>query len=206
MVFLHHPAVWDASKDSDNAFYQINVNLLEALKERRISLFNFHVPLDHFGVYATSKTLAERLGISIDGTFAEYYGAQCGVIGTTDCKNVQELSEKYAQTVGHKTKLYQYGESAISAEKVAVAAGGGTDTFVLSELVEKGIDVLITGVTLDNKYTRAAHEMARENAINILGGTHYSSEKFAWMEVCKYFDGLGLPATFVEDAPCFEDM
>ena len=81
-----------------------------------------------------------------------------------------------------------------------------TDTFVLSELVEKGIDVLITGVTLDNKYTRAAHEMARENAINILGGTHYSSEKFACMEVCKYFDGLGLLATFVEDAPCFEDM
>jgi len=206
MLFLHHPSVWDTSKDPDNAFYQMNTDLLEALKERRVSLFNFHVPLDNFGVYATSKTLARRLGISIESTFAEYYGALCGVIGTTDCKNVQELSERYTQAVGHETKLYQYGENSISAGKVAIAAGGGTDTFVLNELIEKGIDTLITGVTLDNKYTRFAHEMAKENAINILGGTHYSSEKFACMEVCEYFDGLGLPATFVEDAPCFEDL
>jgi len=98
------------------------------------------------------------------------------------------------------------GESKISGGKVAVAAGGGTDTFVINELIENGIDVLITGVTLNNKYTLSAHELAKENAINLLGGTHYSSEKFACIEMCKYFSGLGLLSAFVEDIPCFDDL
>jgi len=52
----------------------------------------------------------------------------------------------------------------------------------------------------------AAHELARENAINLLGGTHYSTEKFACIEMCKYFSELGLLSAFVEDVPYFEDL
>ena len=49
--------------------------------------------------------------------------------------------------------------------------------------------------------------MFKENYIlNLIGGTHYSSEKFACMAVCEYFSKLGLQAEFVEDIPCFEDL
>ena len=206
MLFIHHPLVWDLSKDSDKAFYQINTELLKRLKENKVSLFNFHYPLDNFGTYSTSKTLADVLGISIEKPFAMYGGAMCGVIGTTDCKDIHELNAKYSQVVGHETRLYQYGEDEIINNKVGVCAGGGNDPAVVSELIENGINVLISGLSLNNKYSSEAHRLEKENNINLLGGTHYSSEKFACMEMCKYFDDLGLQSEFISDDPCFDDL
>jgi len=206
MLYLHHPMDWDLSKDPNKAFYEINTNLLEKLKERRVSLFNFHYPHDNYSEYSTTKTLAEAIGIKIEKPFSEFSGALCGVIGTTDCKDIHELNAKYSQAVGHKTKLYQYGESKIINNKVAIVAGGGNDSDVVNEVIENNINVLITGLTLNNKYSSAAHELEKENKINLIGGTHYSSEKFGCIAMCKYFKKLGLPSEFIEGTPCFEDL
>ena len=206
MLFLHHPLDWDLSKNPEVAFYQINQKSLKRLKENRVSLFNFHYPLDNFNNYSTSKTLAEALGITFEDTFGLFDGATCGVIGTTKCQTVQELNEKYSQVVGHKTKLYQYGKAEITNGRVGVCAGGGNDVIAVQELINKGINVLITGISLRNIYTEEAHKLEEEHGINLLGGTHYSSEKFACMAMCEYFKKLGLEAEFVADVPCFEDL
>jgi hypothetical protein len=60
MLFVHHPLVWDLSKDLNKAFYPPNIHLLKRLKERQISIFNFHLPLDNYGMYATPKRLPTR--------------------------------------------------------------------------------------------------------------------------------------------------
>jgi len=204
MLFLHHPLSWDLSKDPNVAFYQINTDLLIKLKEKNIALFNFHYPLDNYGPYSTSKTLADALGISIEKPFAMIDGAMCGVIGTTNCKDIYELQSKYTQAVGHETKLYKYGSDTIN--KVGVCAGGGNDPTVISELIEMGINVLVSGLSVNNSHSAEAHRLEKEHNINLLGGTHYSSEKFACIEICKYFNKLGLPAEFVNDIPCFVDL
>ena len=206
MLFVHHPLAWDLSKDPNIAFYQINIELLKKLREKRVSLFNFHLPLDNYGNYSTGKTLADALGIVVEKPFNEYYGAICGVIGTTQCKNIHELNDKYSQVVGHKTKLYQYGESKIINNMVGICAGGGNDIDVVTELIENGINVLISGLTVNNKYSVAVHKLEEENKINLLGGSHYSSEKYACMAMCKYFTKLGLQSEFIGDIPCFEDL
>jgi putative NIF3 family GTP cyclohydrolase 1 type 2 len=117
-----------------------------------------------------------------------------------------ELQNKYSEAVGHETKLYQYGDNEIKNGVVAVAAGGGNQTFVLQELVENNINTFVTGITLKNDVSAEVHEFAEKNRIAILGGTHYSSEKFACIAMCKYFGKSGLPAEFIDDEPCFEDM
>ena len=206
MLFLHHPLSWDLSKDPNVAFYQINIELLRKLKEHRVSLFNFHLPLDNYSEYSTSKTLAEALGIVIERPFNLYCGALCGIIGKTDCKDIHELNDRYTQVVGHETKLYQYGESEITDSRIGICAGGGNDYGVVSELIENGINVLISGLTVNNSYSAAVHDMEKENKVNLIGGTHYSSEKYACMAICKYFEKLGLQTEFVEDFPCFEDL
>jgi hypothetical protein len=76
----------------------------------------------------------------------------------------------------------------------------------LQELADKGVSTFVTGVTADNDYARAAHKFAKEKRINILGGTHYSSEAFACRAMCQYFEAVGLPSRFVADEPCLEDM
>ena len=206
MLFLHHPLAWDLSKDPDIAFYQINIKLLKKLRKRRISLFNFHLPLDNYSDYATSKSLADALGIAIERSFAKYCGAMTGVIGTTDCNDVSALSAKYTQVVGHETRLYQYGESKIKNKRVGICAGGGNDTDVVKELVDNGINVLISGLSVKNKYSADAHKLEEQHGVNLLGGTHYSSEKFACIAICEYFKALGLPVEFIPDIPCFDDL
>ncbi|MCL2404159.1 MAG: Nif3-like dinuclear metal center hexameric protein [Defluviitaleaceae bacterium] len=206
MLFVHHPLAWDLSRDPNIAFYQINAKLLKEFKANNISLFNFHYPLDNYGQYSTSKTLASALGIAIEKPFASYNGAMCGIIGTTTCKDIHELNARYAQAVGHKTKLYQYGESTIKNSRVGVCAGSGNDANVVKELVEHGINVLISGLSVKNKYSHEAHCLEMEHNINLIGGTHYSSEKFACIEICKYFCELGLAAEYINDIPCYDDL
>ena len=180
--------------------------LLKKLKERSISLFNFHYPLDNFGEYSTSKTLAEAIGLTIEKPFAKFGGAMCGVIATTDCKDIHELKAKYAEAVGHETKLYQYGTDEITGSRAGVCAGGGNNAETVKELIDSGINVLISGLSLKNKYSEEAHKLEEENKINLIGGTHHSSEKFACLAVCKYFEKLGLESEFIEDEPCFADL
>lgn len=206
MVFLHHPLIWDLGKDPNKIFYEMNVNLLKKLKERRVSLFNFHYPLDNFGEYSTTKTLADALGITVIEPFAEFSGALCGIIGKTDCKDVDELNAKYTKAVGHETRIYQYGSKEIVDGIVALCAGGGNDVGIVEELVKRGINVLVSGISVKNDFSADVHELERKNGINLLGGTHYSSEKFACIAMCGYFNKLGLAAEFIDDVPCLYDM
>jgi putative NIF3 family GTP cyclohydrolase 1 type 2 len=50
------------------------------------------------------------------------------------------------------------------------------------------------------------HRIAKENKINLLGATHYSTEKFACMAIVEYFAELGIEAEFIEGTPCMEDL
>ena len=206
LIFLHHPMDWDLSKDPEKAFYDINAELLAKLKERRISLFNFHYPLDNFGEYGNSKTLAEAIGLKVIKPFADFSGALCGVICEADCNDIHELSIKYSQAVGHETKLYQYGDSSIAKNQVAIVAGGGNDADAVKEVIKNGINILISGLSVSNSYSIAAHEMEQKHKINLIGGTHYSSEKFGCIAMCDYFKKLGLSSEFIEGKPCFEDL
>jgi putative NIF3 family GTP cyclohydrolase 1 type 2 len=206
MLFLHHPITWDLSKDPNQAFYPITNELLQKLKERRVSLFNFHLPLDNYSEYATTKTLADALDIKIEKPYCKIDGAVCGIIGKTDCQDIYELNAKFSQVVGHKTKLYQYGEAEIKDGKVSLCAGGGNDINVVKELINEGLNVHIVGISVESAYSAEAHKLEREHQINLLGGTHYSSEKFACIAMCRYFEKLGIPSEFIEDSPCFEDL
>ncbi|MDL2262935.1 Nif3-like dinuclear metal center hexameric protein [Bacteroidales bacterium OttesenSCG-928-I21] len=205
MLFTHHACNWDLRK-SPTGFYNMNAGFLAALREKQISVYCLHTPLDNYSEYSTSKTLAEKLNIKITKAFVNYSGAICGVIGKTKCNTVNELQKIYLQAIGHSTSLYPYGDDEIKDGMVAVVAGGGNNMFVLPELRENNIGTFITGITLKNEVSAEAHEYAAKNGINILGGTHYSSEKFACIAMCNYFEKLGLPAEFIGDEPCFEDM
>ncbi|MCL2372119.1 MAG: Nif3-like dinuclear metal center hexameric protein [Defluviitaleaceae bacterium] len=206
MLFLHHPLDWDLSKNPSIAFYEMDIELLDKLKANRISLFNFHLPLDNFSEYSTSKTLAEALGIKIEASFGDYNGAACGIIGTTECKTVHELNEKYSRIVGHKTKLYKYGDDIIKDGKVGVCAGGGNDMEIVSKLIANNINVHVVGLSVNNNYSAEVHSLEKKNNVNLLGGTHYSSEKYACIAMCRYFEKLGLKSEFIHGSPCLEDL
>ncbi|MFP4424051.1 MAG: Nif3-like dinuclear metal center hexameric protein [Candidatus Woesearchaeota archaeon] len=203
MLFVHHPSIWDIRKAPD-VFQQMDRKLLQQFQDRRISIYNLHVPLDNYGEYSTSVTLSKALGIEPEESFAPYYGAMAGVFGETELQTVQELQKKFEEAIGHEVSLYNYGEDEIRG-KVALIAGGGNDVECLQEIAEKG-NTFITGITVKNEHSKAAHDFAEQNKINILGGTHYSTEKLACMAMVDYFQKLGLSGEFIPDQPVMEDL
>jgi len=205
MLFVHHASNWDLNK-SPVGFYNMTTSMLEMLKEKRISIYCLHSPLDNYGEFSTSKTFADALDIEFIKTFIKYEGGLCGVIGRTKHKTITELQKQFTQVVGHKTKLYQYGEPSIDDGIVGLCAGGGNQVFVIEELLENNIKTLITGLTVKNDFSAEAHRLGEKHGINIIGGTHYSTEKFACIAMCEYFERNGLLAEFIEDVPCLEDL
>ena len=204
MIFSHHPTNWDL--ENHNGTYAATEDYIAKLRDRNISIYVLHHALDNYGEYSTCKTLADRINMNIERPAFSYCGALCGVIGTLDCKNTGELHAQYSKALGHRTSLYQYGNENIENERIAVCPGGGNDAFVVKEMLEINVRTLITGLTIVNDHSRETHELEKENRVNVLGGTHYSTEKFAPMKMRGYFESLGLPSEFVEDVPMLYDL
>ena len=205
LLFVHHPSTWDIRK-APNIFQIMDKDLLEKFKKQKISIYNLHVPLDNFSKYSTSFTLAKNLSLKFVKIFGEYNGAMCGVIARSSFNSVSDLKKIFKEKLGHKVSLYNYGKDSIENNLVALIAGGGNDVELLKEIKKENINTFITGITVLNDHSRLAHNYAKENKINILGGSHYSTEKFACIEMIKYFNKLGLKAEFIEDKPLLADI
>jgi len=208
LLFTHHPMVWDANLPG-SPFTNIIQGLLVKMKDLNISLYNLHVPLDKNGEYSTTVGLARELNIPQEEEFCEYFGVRCGVIGKTRFETVGELAEKVEKAVGHQIRVFNYGTPEIKDQKVGLVAGGGNDPEMVKELVKLGINTYVTGVTkINESYAPSVefHKVAKENGINVIGATHYSTEKFACMAMVSYFEKLGLPAKFISDEPGLADL
>lgn len=203
LLFVHHPSIWDIRKDP--AFYKMDTMQLQKFKERRIAIYNLHVPLDHFSDFSTSVTFARTLQIEPTDQFALYYGAMAGVIGRTHKKSIADIRSDLERAVGHTIAVYAYGSDIITTS-IAIVAGGGLDKAIIQEAYEKSAHVFVTGITAYSDYTKDAHVFAQENKITILGATHYSTEKFACQAMCKYFLTEGLPSEFIVNEPVLEDL
>lgn len=204
LLFVHHPATWNiCNKD---AFILPDKKLLNKCIKKQISIFNFHAPLDNYSKYSTSVTLAKALGLKIIKKFALHKGAYCGVISECNFKKVKDLQKHFTKILGHKTKLCFYGNPSINSKKIAIVAGGGNDRDILKQVLKQNINTFLTGITAKNSYSQEAHQFAKENKINILGGTHYSTEKFACIAMCQYFEKLKIPSEFIEEKPLLEDL
>ncbi len=208
LLFTHHPMIWDATLPG-SPFKNISPELLAKMKDKNISLYNLHVPLDKNGEYSTTVSLARALGIPQDEEFCEYFGVKCGVIGKTNFKTINELAEKVEKTVGHQIKIFNYGIAEAKNQKVGLVAGGGNDPGIIKELVRLGINTYVTGVTkINESYMPSVefHKVAKENGINVVSATHYSTEKFACMAMVNYFEKLGLPTQFISDEAGLVDL
>ena len=207
LLFTHHPMIWDPSTGGF-PFRNIPTKYLEELREREISHYSIHVPLDRNGPYSTTASLARALEIETESEFFEYHGVLVGIIGKTNCKSIFELSGQVKDLVGHVLKVWNYGSPQISNRKVALVAGGGNYPEIAEELAETDVRTYITGVTMkvpDYEPSLRFHEICQENHINVIAATHYSTEKFACIAVQKFFDARGIPSEFLHDNPSFHD-
>jgi putative NIF3 family GTP cyclohydrolase 1 type 2 len=153
--------------------------------------------------------LAKHLNIEIVDEFCEYEGVKCGVLCKTDKKTATELAEYVNFIVGHEVKLIRNGSDEIHNGRVAIAAGGGSVGFAAKEIFELGINMYITGNTRKVPLVESItefHRIVEEKKINVIGATHYTTEKYACIAMVRYFEKLGIPAEFLEGKYYLEDL
>jgi putative NIF3 family GTP cyclohydrolase 1 type 2 len=208
LLFSHHAMGYDPRIEGI-PFYDIPIAYLARLKQQRISFYVLHLPLDKNGEYSTSVNLARNLGLEIIGECCIYEGMNLGVTCKTGIKTAAELAAHVKNVVAHEVKLWAYGDDLIRGGRVAVAAGGGDIGFIAEEIAGLGINMYITGCTRPIPTFEPVmefHRIASERKINVIGATHYSTEKFACIAMVEYFKGIGVPAEFVEGRYNLEDL
>ena len=208
LLFSHHAMGYDPTLEGF-PFYNIPLNYLKELKKKRISFYVMHIPLDKNGVYSTSMNLAKALQLPVESEFCEYLGCKVGVICRTDFTKVTDFALHVKKVVGHDIKVRQYGVEMIEKQRIAIAAGGGCFDFIARELSELGVNTYLTGITKSITSFEPCmefHRITKENKINVVGATHYSTEKYACIAMEEYFTELGIEAEFIEGTPCMEDL
>ncbi|MEW9124945.1 MAG: Nif3-like dinuclear metal center hexameric protein, partial [Thermotaleaceae bacterium] len=208
LLFSHHAMGYRGNAEGF-PFYNISLAYLEEMKKRRISFYMLHAPLDRNGEYSTSVSLAKALNLEVVDEFCQYDNIKVGVICKTSFKSVLDFSDHVGKVIGHDIKLRNYGEPDIRNGKIAIAAGGGSYPFVATELADLGINVYLTGFTKPLQYfepTMEFHKIAKDNQINVIGATHYSTEKYACISMVDYFEKLGICAAFLEGKYFLEDL
>ncbi len=200
LLFTHHPG--PQRRTDSSVLAQEDYDFL---KERNISHFNFHLPLDHRNPYSPSVSLAREIDAVPYGNFFEEGGAVMGLFCTGSWKNSEQVKSAVEAAVGHSCRLYSYGNTELLDGKLAISAGGAEGTEIYEELEKEGIRLFLTGVgTAD--WFKPSHEAARMHGISILSAGHYSTEKFALISMCRFFRERGLLSEYIGEAPDLSDL
>ena len=205
LLFTHHPVPQkqDLTKDSPPPSPQ----LIARLKARRISVFNYHIPLDRVSPWSPGTNLAKAVGLTPYESFYEQNLVKMGLLCDSPFRMLTEFAHAAEQALGHPVKIYPYGGEELPEGKVSLMGGGASNPNIYAELREKGIRVFFTGMTSPEiPWVARNHAAAKAAGVSLVGGTHYSTEKFAVMEMVKFFQNLGLEAEFLPETPNFAEL
>lgn len=205
LLFCHHPR--PPMPSLQEGYRLVPEELLKRMKEQQVSFFSFHIPLDVAGPYSPGTTLGRAMGANVYDSWYPQNGALLGALCQTGFETVDELERRFAATVGHRVGRYSYGSNELKNGKFAIMAGISRSTDAYSFLEENDINVLVTGVTAPTvEWSQNIHAAAKEHHVTLLGGTHYSTEKFALMSLVPYFRNFGIEAEFIPEVPNLREL
>jgi putative NIF3 family GTP cyclohydrolase 1 type 2 len=177
---------------------------LENTVSRGNSIYVAHAPLDTHKRYGTSVALAALTGVHVEQLFYDYFGSPTAVMGTTQrttfedfCRLIQIKLQRPCLTE-HRLRPY--------IERIAVVAGGGDMPDILQAAFDLGCDSMLAG-TVEHRWNvqfiqdanQRFHELNQKLKMNLIGGTHYGTERPAMQQFVGYFRDLRLDSKFIED-------
>ena len=204
LLFTHHPVGDGPEGDPER---EITEETERRMLEAELSLLACHIPLDANGYYSPSRSLARRLGAVPFEPFYPQNNGPIGVLCDTPFKTVTDVAGKLEEVVGHRISRFDFGEEELNGGKIAIMSGGASSTEIYPFLKERGINLFVTGITAEIRpWVKERNREAERCGVSILGGTHYSTEQFALVDMADYFRGLGLDCEFIPDAPKMRDL
>ena len=201
LIFTHHPL--DYHEDT-RGFAPFPEDYLEDLQQSQIGVYAIHTPLDVGPNICVSRSLANHLSLSDTVGFYEASGGHLAFRGSMHQVDLDALANHVGQSLGiDSVDVFDNGASEGS---VAAVAGGGDQPDVLEKGKELGCTTYITGTAVHRwafepvqKKNKEFHRLAREWKINVIGASHYHTEKCAVQDVAKFLEKNGFEAEFLDD-------
>jgi putative NIF3 family GTP cyclohydrolase 1 type 2 len=205
-LFSEHPI----DHEDEAGFLPLARESFRAMRERALSFYHVHAPLDMHPRVSPSRLCAGALGLR---EFEEYYPIAKGipggavVIGRSD-DSLDGLARRLGAYLGPEIPVRVLSRPRAQAGRVAVAAGGGADRDMLRESLARGCQTFVTGnaatrCRLDfvQREVQAFLRLAEEAAVAVVDATHYGMEKPPQIEMVAWFRERGLAAEFLPEGP-----
>jgi putative NIF3 family GTP cyclohydrolase 1 type 2 len=206
LLFSEHPLDFA----DEPGFLPLSRETFETMRERGISFYNAHAPLDMHPEVSPSRLCAEGVGLE---ELVEYFpiceGIPGGaaVVGQTRL-SVEGLADALRAYLGPEIKVHVLTRPRSEAGRVAMVAGGGATVDLLEASLERGCQTYVTGnaattCRLDfvQAEVRAFRERADEAGVALVDAMHYGMEKPPQLRLADWFRARGLRAEFVPDGP-----
>ncbi len=201
LVFTHHN--FDYYEDH-RGLQAISRDQIGDLLQHAHSVYVAHAPLDTHPVYGTSLALAKAAGIKVKELFYNYFGAPTALVGDAGSWDLDAFAEHVRKSLLRpKVDLVRHRSH---VQKVAVVAGGGDLPDLLQEAYDRGCDTMLLG-TLEHRWANPAVQEKHKQflklndtlKVNLIGGSHFSTERPAMVQLVELFKTIGVASEYCED-------
>lgn len=201
LLFTHHHFNYH---EDERGCQPLTEKKMITLKQRGISIYVCHAPLDTHMQWGTSVTLAQYCKIMIDELFFDYYGAPTALIGHVMEQPIDAFVSNVMRKLDRADLTVKRHRENVKI--IAVVAGGGDIPEILQYAYDKGCDTLLTG-TIVNRWdlpflqdaNKRMFESNKKLKLNLIGGTHYGTERPAMMNILDYFRKHDIQCNYLED-------
>jgi dinuclear metal center YbgI/SA1388 family protein len=185
LLLVHHGLFWRGGAPVTGRMYR----RLRPLLTADVAVYSAHLPLDVHEEVGNNAVLARALGITLEGRFGSYRGADLGWWGRLDVKR-EVLAARLDETLGGRVRMLAFGPEVIRT--VGVITGGAGS--LIESAAQAGLDAYITGEGAHHTYFDA-----EEGGMNVFFGGHYATETWGVRALAAHLEShFGLPWEFID--------
>jgi putative NIF3 family GTP cyclohydrolase 1 type 2 len=201
LLFTHHHFNY---YENERGLQPLTEETMITLKKKGISIFVCHAPLDTHKIYGTSVALAQHCEIIIDELFYDYYSAPTALLGHINEQPIDVFTDNVMRKLDRLDLTVKRHRE--NAKRIGVVAGGGDIPEILQYAYDKDCDTLLTG-TIVNRWNlpflqetnKKMHDLNKKLKMNLIGGTHYGTERPAMINVLDLFRKNEIECSYIED-------
>jgi dinuclear metal center YbgI/SA1388 family protein len=164
LLFVHHGLFWGRPERIAGSLRA----RLQFLLDHNLALYAAHLPLDQHPQVGNNAVLAALLEIESPEPFGLYHGIKIGCKGKLKTPlSVDEAVKRISFGANEPAGVYPFGKK----ENLSCAVISGGAAREVSQAIEEGVDLYVTGETSHSVY----HHLL-ESGINMIAGGHYATE------------------------------
>jgi len=163
MIILHHGLITDFDYKH---FDETKKQKYSLIFNNNINLLAYHLPLDAHFDSGNNAQIMKCLGLEFKERFSH---DNIGIIGKYSIeKDVNEIVNILNSKLNTQSLLLKHGKDKVTTVAIVSGAGGNC----LTDAIDKGIDLFITGEAKEHMSWQA-----KESSTNLIFAGHYNSEK-----------------------------